>query len=704
MAKNHNFQITAPVEISAAASDGESKPRRFRVSLYNGGPLQVKGYDYPIVIDLRGLEIPKQAITANLHHDPTKIVGHSETIVNDGTGVAVDGLVSGTGDAAQEFLKNNDNGYPWQASIEAGPKSTRFVKQGESVNVNGKTIAGPVYVASRSKIHGFAFLSRGADESTNVTVSASAGGKPHQGDMAMELSQWIEAQGFDADTLNDKQKAFLESQFSAVNKNIEAGAEVSAPGFDLADISAAFSQHLAKMELTVENASDKLSNKAFAEIKAGAVNSAIEMKAKAIKEKWSPLRFEAEAIKAAANVEVAIIRADRPAGPAIHASRSEMNGSVIEAAMCQALRISGHEKEFDDKTLQAAHSQYKGRVGLQQVIIQAAAANGAPISIGTRIHAGNIREILKFAMSDIHAAMSTVSLPGILSNVANKEILMGYMNTDQVWREISDVKTVNDFKTVTSYRMNDALEYDQLGPNGEIKHGTVGEESYSRQAKTYAKMIGLSREQIINDDLGAFDDIRERLGRGAALKFNKVFWTEFLANGSTFWTTARTNYIEGATTNLGLDGVGLNLGAKAFMERKSPAVNSDENTRFMLGGEATKLLVPSGLKSYAETLYKATNLAAVKASDANIFAGKYRPVTATQIGDSTYSGYSTTAWYLFGDSMNPMAVSFLNGVQTPTIESADADFDTLGILFRGYHDFGCNKSEYMAGIKSKGAA
>jgi hypothetical protein len=48
--------------------------------------------------------------------------------------------------------------------------------------------------------------------------------------------------------------------------------------------------------------------------------------------------------------------------------------------------------------------------------------------------------------------------------------------------------------------------------------------------------------------------------------------------------------------------------------------------------------------------------------------------------------------------------SFLNGVQTPTVESAAADFDQLGVQFRGYHDFGVDLAEYLAGVKSKGAA
>ena len=280
---------------------------------------------------------------------------------------------------------------------------------------------------------------------------------------------------------------------------------------------------------------------------------------------------------------------------------------------------------------------------------------------------------------------------------------MGYMEEDQAWREIAQIKTVNDFKANTQYRMLDNMEYEEVGANGEIKHGAISEESWTNQAKTYAKMFALNRQQIINDDLGAFDDLRSRVGRGAARKFNRVFWLAFLNNGS-FFTTARTNYIEGSTTNLGTDGVGLGLAAKAYMERKTPLVGTDTTSQVMLGGEATKILVPSALKQNAEILYKNSNLTAVKAADANLYAGKYRPVTVVQLGDSSYSGYSATAFYLFGDTYMPMCASFLNGQQTPTVEVSEADFDQLGIQMRGYHDFGCDRSEYLAGIKSKGAA
>jgi len=378
---------------------------------------------------------------------------------------------------------------------------------------------------------------------------------------------------------------------------------------------------------------------------------------------------------------------------------------VLEAAMCVTRKIKDVEKQFDDKTLQAAHSQFKRGIGLQQIVLMAAAANGMSMTPGMKISAGNIREVLTYSCGNgqqLQAAFTAISLPGILSNVANKELLDGYMEEDQVWREIAQTKSVSDFKTVTSYRMLDNMKYEKLGPGGVIKNGTISEESYTRQVDTYAKMFSLTRQDIINDDLGAFDDLRNRIGRGAASKLNDLFWTTFLGNLATIFTATRTNYITGATTNLGTDGVGLGLGVKGWRQRTSPAADGAKR----MSGSPKFVLVPPELETIAEQLYVARNLAAVKVSDANIYSGRYQPIVANQLSDSSISGYSTTAWYLLGDKAagSPVVVSFLNGQETPTVENADADFNTLGIQFRGYHDFGCDLGDYLNALMSKGAA
>ena len=70
-----------------------------------------------------------------------------------------------------------------------------------------------------------------------------------------------------------------------------------------------------------------------------------------------------------------------------------------------------------------------------------------------------------------------------------------------------------------------------------------------------------------------------------------------------------------------------------------------------------------------------------------------------------HANVSDTAWYLLADPrLAPtMEICFLNGVQTPTIESVQADFDHLGIYWRGVFDFGVNMQDPRGGIRSAGA-
>jgi phage major head subunit gpT-like protein len=338
----------------------------------------------------------------------------------------------------------------------------------------------------------------------------------------------------------------------------------------------------------------------------------------------------------------------------------------------------------------------------------AAAANGYAARAGESVNDGNLREVLEYAFPPRRiAAASTLNVANILTNVANKELLSGYTEENEEWRQIAAIKSVNDFKQATSYRLLDNMEYEEIGADGQIKHGSLSEESYTRQAKTYAKMFSLTRTDIINDDLGAFDDIRTRLGRGAKKKFNNIFWATFM-NNSAFFTSGRGNYITGATTNLLVDGVGLEQGVTAFRKLKSPAADGSKKVGNTVGGRPDRLLVPPELEFTADRLYASAFVTGGSSPtpDANIHANKYRPIVVDWLSDSAFTGFSATAWYLMRNpaDMAAVVVSFLNGQQSPTVESAEADFNTLGVQMRGYHDWGCDQAEYLSGIKSKGAA
>jgi len=74
--------------------------------------------------------------------------------------------------------------------------------------------------------------------------------------------------------------------------------------------------------------------------------------------------------------------------------------------------------------------------------------------------------------------------------------------------------------------------------------------------------------------------------------------------------------------------------------------------------------------------------------------------------NSQYAGNSSKAWYLLAEpgDLPVIEVAFLNGQESPTIETADADFSVLGVQMRGYHDFGVGLQDPRGGIKAKGEA
>ncbi len=684
------LRLVSPVEMTLAAGDGPdgAQPARVHVAAYSGGLMNVSGFG-PLVIDVEGIESAERVPLLADHENRLGAVLGSGTPARGEGRLAVDGTLSRTNELALRVIDLHREGVPLQASVGAEPLEMERIAKGRQVVVNGRTIraeAGSFLLVRRARLKHVAIVPNGADGGTSVNIAAQSASSQETHDM--EFAHWLEAQGFAADALDERQAACLRAAFDASQQPTATDAGATAGK----DVTAAA---VADLRSTLAAETGRVA--AIRRICAG---KHPEIEVQAISEGWD-----------ATKTELAVIRAERPKAPAIHAAgdRSLASAEVIEAALCVARKHADVEKRFKPEVLEAADRHYPN-LGFRQLFMMAAAANGYPARPGELVHAGNIREVLSYAFPPrtLQASFSTFSLPSILQNLANKELLGGYLEEDQTWREIAVVKSVSDFKEITSYRMLDDMEYEELPKHGEIKHGKVGEESYTRQVRTYAKMFMLDRTDIINDDLSALDDLRSRVGGGAAKKLNNVFWARFLDNAA-FFTAGRGNFIFGADTALGIDGVGLQKGITAFRKLRTPAADGKKR---VVGGRPEILLVPPELEFIAQRLYQSTTVnsggaaTAESIPDANIHAGKYRPVVCDWLSDPDFSGNSTTAWYLFRAPRNLAAivVSFLGGQQNPTVDMAEADFNQLGVQFRGYHDFGVDLAEYLAGIKSKGAA
>lgn len=634
------------IEAAADVAEGESgKPKlpRFSMVAYTVGAMRIAGWRYPVIVDLAGLTIPSQSWPIRFGHDATADVGHTDSIaVAEGKLVAA-GIVSRDTAAAREIVASARNGFPWQASLGASVDQFEFVREDQAVLVNGREFKGPVNVVRRATLGEISFVDLGADGNTSASVAASA-----KENTTMEDNE-----------ITQTRQGKVEAAAQTDGSGKDAAPAVADPA---ADIRAAALAETKRIE-------------AVRKVCAG---RHADIEAKAIEEGCD-----------AGQTELEVLRAERPKAPAAHIRDSNVDADVLAAAVCISGGMKADESRFDAKVLDAASRRFRTGIGLQELIMEAAWANG---------YQG--RSFRSDTEGALQAAFSTFRLPGILSNVANKFLLAGFESVEDAWKRIAATRSVRDFKAVTSYRLTGAFEYEEVGPTGELKHGAVDEETFTNQAKTYGRMFSITRTDLINDDLGALTALPRRIGRGGALKLNKVFWTAFL-NNAAFFTTGRGNYKAGADTALSVDG--LTDAELLFLEQK----DADGNPLALV---ARVLLVPPALLVRGTQLMNSTelrdNAASSKYVTNNPHAGKFSVVHSAYLSNASISGYSAKAWYLLAnpDDLPVVEVAFLNGQQTPTVERADADFNVLGIQFRGYFDFGVALQDYRAGVKMKGEA
>lgn len=658
------------IPVNLAAAEGEGKLRKFSMVAYTGQKMNVAGFwDAPVVIDLNGMKKGNGKKPILLDHDPRQRVGHSEAVSVNGASMGVDGVISGASPAAEEVSLSSANGFPWQASVGLMVSEVTFVKEGKSVTVNGQHHEGPVYVARKSTLKEVSFVTMGADDHTSAKVAASA--KLREQNMN-EFEKWLQAMELDAATLTEAQAKALKAKFDAeVAAKNPTTSPVTPPAATPLQASEPSAEDVVKVRRQALAAEEK---RVAAILKAAEQHP--EIRAQAIAEGWTDVQ-----------TELAVIKAERAKPPAIHSSSTPLEGIVVEAALAQAGGMQNLDKRFKPEVLEAAHKQYQGRISLQEILLQAARQSGYSYHSPHQAIRGNLKDVLK-------AAFSTISLPGILSNTANKSLLDGFTYAEQAWRAISSVSSANDFKQMSRYRLTDNMVFEKVGKSGEIKHGTVGEETFTNQVETYGKMLSITREDIINDDLGALTAVPRLLGTGAGDALNDVFWADWLDDAS-FFSTGNANYITGAGTTLQISQLdALNL---KFAKQTKPNGKP-------LGMTPSILLVPPELWATALELMQSTTIntggaaTATQVPNKNIWAGRFQVVMSAYLT-------SATAWYLLADPMRLSAieVAFLNGVQSPTVENAEADFNKLGIQMRAYMDFGTGKQDYRAAAKSKGA-
>jgi HK97 family phage prohead protease len=285
------------------------------------------------------------------------------------------------------------------------------------------------------------------------------------------------------------------------------------------------------------------------------------------------------------------------------------------------------------------------------------------------------------ALAD-RAFHTTSDFPLLLSAAANKMLLAAYQPANPTYRQFFLRRDFRDFKPHRHLRVGDFPTLVQLSENGEIQAGTMSESQELVNLLTFARRIRVTRQMLVNDDLGAFTDFAAMIGRRVADFENATAYalmntangsgpTLVTGNAAVFATgAARANQASAGTA---LDLTNLAAGRAAVMKQKTL------DGLPISVGNGMRLLVGPNLELAARQL--TVSVAATQTANANVYAGFIQPVVEPQIQGNR--------WYLFADPLAaPVYVyGYLNGAEGPQVTTgpvSGVDGVEVSVIF----DFG----------------
>lgn len=284
----------------------------------------------------------------------------------------------------------------------------------------------------------------------------------------------------------------------------------------------------------------------------------------------------------------------------------------------------------------------------------------------------------------IRAGFSTVSLPTILGNIANKSLLKGYGAGRTTWRSWCGTDSVPDFKEKAAVRMTDTGDLEKVTNTGQVKYGAASEETEKYQVGTYAKNFSVSRQNLINDDIGAITRHPERMGMRAARLPEKMVYQHLIDNDAMADSIALFHSDhDNLNTSNALVLANLETAITDFTKQKdADGQKIDIEPRY--------LIVPAALRINAEKLTGSQKVQSGQDAPGTPELNVISNFGITVVWTSKLDDDSATSWYMAANPalVDTIIVAFLNGRQEPTLERFAMGPDYMGVTFRVMLDCG----------------
>jgi phage major head subunit gpT-like protein len=259
---------------------------------------------------------------------------------------------------------------------------------------------------------------------------------------------------------------------------------------------------------------------------------------------------------------------------------------------------------------------------------------------------------------------TTSDFPLLLGNTARAALLAGYEEAPETFPDFSRAITLTDFKETSAAGLGQFSDLDKIPEGGEYKYGTFGERGQKIRLVKFGKLFSITREAVINDDLGAFTQVPRKMGRAAKRTLgNEVFKlitsNPVMSDGKTLFHAAHGNLLTGAAlTTATLSAM------RAAMAKQKGADGSRINVPLKY------VLVPVGLGDVARAILAAEfEVGGTAGSNTpNVMRNRFEVIEDPRLDDADPDG-----WYGVADPdlFDGLIVGYLDGRQEPYLEQKE---------------------------------
>jgi hypothetical protein len=310
---------------------------------------------------------------------------------------------------------------------------------------------------------------------------------------------------------------------------------------------------------------------------------------------------------------------------------------------------------------------------------------------GVRTRGMTANEVAQLALRNAGTHGSS-DFPLILANVAGKRLRQAYMTAPRSFDRWTRGITTSDFKPMFPSQIGNFPGLLPVMEGAEFSYGTIAESRETYRLATFGRIVALTRQAIVNDDLRAFDRALGTAGMKAAdlesgLVYNELLSNPVLADGVALFSAAAGRTNQGTAAAITEASLTQAIELMTQQREMTPAgVTGDQ----ISNNYPRYILVAPGMRAIEARKIIAQTTPA-QASQVNPYANAFDVIEEPRL----FNTAGPQRWWLAADPATIDTIEYcrLEGQSEPFLDQR-VGFEVDGGEFKIRHDFAAKAIDF----------